>query len=184
MHFIDIILVLPLLWGIYKGITKGLIIMVTTLVALIGGVYAGIHFSHYLSGLFESFMNPKYLELVCFALMFIGVVLGVFWLGKIVDKGVKKLSLGWLNTIGGAVFGILKYGLILSILLSFINRIDSGQNFVTPEIRQRSLLYTPVSRLGEVIYPRLGINEEKVKKVSEDFIEDQAEKEIKRKLSE
>ncbi|MBU0487037.1 MAG: CvpA family protein [Bacteroidetes bacterium] len=181
MHFIDIILVIPLLWGIYKGIMKGLIIEVTTLVALLGGVYAGIHFSSYLGDVLSEYMNPQYVELASFAIIFLGVVVGVFWVGKAIEKTAEKLSLGVINKIGGAAFGVLKYGLIVSVLLSFINRMDVSQQFVTPEIRQQSLLYKPLSQLGEYIYPKLGVDEQKIKAVGEEFVEDQAEKEVKRR---
>jgi len=45
MNFLDVLLGIPLLWFTYKGFTKGFVIELATLVALLLGIYAAIHFS-------------------------------------------------------------------------------------------------------------------------------------------
>ncbi len=46
MNVLDIILAIPILWLAYKGFTKGLIIEISTLAALVLGIYASLHFSY------------------------------------------------------------------------------------------------------------------------------------------
>ena len=48
MNYLDIIIVVPLLYGLIKGFSNGLIKEVTTLTALLVGVYVAIKFSLYL----------------------------------------------------------------------------------------------------------------------------------------
>ena len=45
MNYLDIILSIPLLWGLYKGITRGIIKELASLLALVLGTYGAIHFS-------------------------------------------------------------------------------------------------------------------------------------------
>ena len=44
MNYLDIILAIPLLWGLYKGISKGIVKELAALIAL-AGVYGAVHFA-------------------------------------------------------------------------------------------------------------------------------------------
>ena len=45
MNYLDIIIIIPLIWGAYKGFRKGFIIEIASLIALILGIWGGINFS-------------------------------------------------------------------------------------------------------------------------------------------
>jgi len=45
VNTLDIILAVPLLYGLYKGFTRGLIVEIASLVGLVLGIYGGVHFS-------------------------------------------------------------------------------------------------------------------------------------------
>lgn len=44
MNFLDLIIILPLIYAAYKGFKHGFIIELFTLLAIIVGIYVGIHF--------------------------------------------------------------------------------------------------------------------------------------------
>ena len=46
LALIDIVLLLVLLVGAWRGFTKGLVLSVASLVGLVGGIWAASHFSH------------------------------------------------------------------------------------------------------------------------------------------
>ena len=46
MSFIDIVLGLLLIYGLFKGIKNGLLVEIASIIALIGGLYGAIHFSY------------------------------------------------------------------------------------------------------------------------------------------
>ena len=48
MNYLDIIIAVPLLYGMIKGFSNGLIKEVTSLLALFIGVYVAINFSEFL----------------------------------------------------------------------------------------------------------------------------------------
>ena len=52
MNYIDIMFCIPLVWGLYKGFTKGLIIEAASFVAFGFGVWGAIHFSDFISQFF------------------------------------------------------------------------------------------------------------------------------------
>ena len=56
MNSLDIVIAIPLLYGLIKGFTNGLIKEITGLLGLIIGVYIALNFSYYLHPKFEEFL--------------------------------------------------------------------------------------------------------------------------------
>ena len=150
MHTIDIILLIPLVWGFYKGFSKGFIIEAITFVSLILGIYAGLHFSTMISPYMSNKVSAEYLAIASFIGMFILVVVGMYFLGKILERIIDVLSLSMLNKIAGGFLGALKYVLLIGVLVSMgyrtglfdKNKVDSPMlkvytatyNIIAPEI--------------------------------------------------
>lgn len=157
MNYIDIIIVIPLLWGAYKGYTKGFIIEAASIAALLLGIYGAIHFSVYTSELLIDNFNigSKYLPLISFALTFILIVIAVHFVARLVNKLIKAVALNFVNRIAGAVFGVAKFALIISIILNLLNKFDNKSEFIKEDMRKNSLLYKPVSKLSGIIFPGL-----------------------------
>mgnify|MGYP000377037760 FL=1 len=58
MVWLDIVLLAPILWGVYSGFKKGLIAQVIGLISLVCGVWIGTHFQHVV----QPFLVDKVLE--------------------------------------------------------------------------------------------------------------------------
>lgn len=168
MNYVDIILIIPLLWGLYKGFSKGLIIEAATLIAFGLAVWGAVKFHDFLSGWLADSLGwtSNYLPLISFAVIFIGVLLIVFGIAKLIEKFVKAVSLGLLNKLGGAVFGILKFGLFLSMLIFFLEAINKTVSFIPDETKKNSLLYEPVQKIAPTVIP--GLNESRLNKMIPD----------------
>ena len=115
MTVIDIVLGALLLFGLIRGLNKGLFVEVASLLALIIGVYGAIHFSHFATEFLESRVewDEKYINIVAFAVTFVIIVLIIALAGKALTKLADFAALGILNKLLGGVFGALKIGLIL-----------------------------------------------------------------------
>ena len=155
MNILDIIILIPVAWMAYRGFSKGLIIEVATLVALILGIYLSINFSYIVGNfLVEQFdLTTKYLHIIAFIVTFIGVVLIVHLIGKILEKVVNIVALGFINKLLGGVFGILKAVIFLSVIIMLINRFDPNQNLITDEKRDSSMFYEHVESVVPSILP-------------------------------
>lgn len=154
VNYIDIILLLPLLYGIYKGFSKGLIIEIATLAGLILGVYVAIKFSGYTENFLRDFLNltSKYLSYIALAVTFLLVVIAVFLLGKMLTRLIDFLSLGLLNKLLGSVLGAAKYFIILCVVLLIIDALDSRLHFIGEETREKSLLFNPFLTFAQQMY--------------------------------
>lgn len=157
MNYFDLVFIIPLLWGAYKGFTKGLIVSVASLFALLLGIYGAIQLSDYTGHYVKEFFDVKadYLPLIAFAITFIGIVIGIHFVAKLINKLVDAIALGWLNTIAGILFGILKTAFILSIVVFFLEQIDSKDKLITKEFKKESLLYEPIKLMAPTIFPSL-----------------------------
>ena len=155
MNIVDLILCIFLLLGLVRGIFKGFLVELAGLVALIAGIYAAIHFSHFAFDFWELFFSwdEKYLSILAFASTFFIVVLLISLVGKLLTKMASLLALGLVNRILGGVFGMLKMAFLASLFFMFL---ESFQLFsVDKETRESSLLYEPVSKLAPLVLPAI-----------------------------
>ena len=153
MNFIDIIIIIPIIWFVYKGFKKGFIIEIASLIALFLGIYIAIHFSGDITSFIDDFINleKKYINIISFALTFIVIVIVVMLVAKVLEKIVKVVMLGIVNRFIGALFGLIKILVVLSFLLLVINIFDKKQKFITKERKDSSMLYHPVASIAPTI---------------------------------
>jgi len=161
MNYLDIILAIPLLWAVYRGFTKGLVIEVASLAALILGIWGAIRFSWFTADWLTrqwEWSSPS-LPVVSFAITFLAIVMAVHLVARLVDKLVRAVALGPFNRILGVVFGVAKMGFILSIVLVIVNAIDRSARFIPEKDREESVLYGPVSSFAPALFPYLNFEE-------------------------
>ena len=103
MNVIDVILLLPLLYGAFKGFSKGFIFEVATLAGMVLGVFIAIRYSAYTENFLHDFLNitSKYLSYIALAVTFLVVVMLICVLGKVLTKIVDMVSLGLINKLLG-----------------------------------------------------------------------------------
>lgn len=157
MNAFDILLAILLVFGLVTGYFKGFIVEFSSLAALILGVYVAMHFSHFLANILNnvSDLQPSTVQIISFAGTFFLVVLGIGLAGKFFTKLAEKIHLGFLNNILGAVFGLVKIALILSIVLIVFDKLNSTIPFVSKEKLDNSTLYEPVKNFGTKVFPKL-----------------------------
>lgn len=137
----------------WSGYKKGLIIEAATLVALILGLYFAIYFSDVAGGFLHKTFNIEemYMGALSFVVTFVVVVFGVIAIGKALEKIVDILFLGFLNKMAGAVFGILKGALFISVLILAFSYFDLENKVFSKEAREKSLFYEPVKSIAPAL---------------------------------
>jgi len=119
MKTLDIILLVPLLFGAYRGFSKGLLLEIIGLIAFVLAIIIGIRFLNVgIEFLISHFGQLNtYLPYVAFLLLFIGTLLLINLLGKGVKKVLDMTLLGKVDNLAGAVVGIFKWAFLLSLVL-------------------------------------------------------------------
>ena len=146
MTFLDIIIGIPLVYFIYKGWKRGLIFEIATLLGIIAGCWAAIHLSTWVA---ESLhLEGEGSILVAFFITFVGAIVAAYFLGKAIEGLFKMVKAEFLNKLLGAVVGMLKCLIVISILLNFILLIDHNNVLITPKLQEDSVLYKPTYTIG------------------------------------
>ena len=68
---------------------------------------------------------------------------------------VEGMALGPINKIGGAIFGVLKFAMVMSVAIFVINAVEKSYPIVSFEAKNESLLYKPVGMIAPIIIPGL-----------------------------
>ena len=153
MNYLDIVLLCFLGLLIFNGVRKGFIISLATLIALILGIWAAIHFSNYISVILEKNLHPSgtWLPILSFTLTFLLVLIMVMLIAKGLEKLVSLVGMGFVNHLAGGIFGLLKGLLFASVLFFIVTSFDPKQKLITANAKEKSIFYGYV----EKIFPRL-----------------------------
>jgi membrane protein required for colicin V production len=155
MNFLDVLLIVPLIYAGYKGFKHGLIIEVFTLMALFLGLYAGINFSDFVAGKLKDVFgwDSPYAPTICFTVIFLGIGAMVYFAGVMIQRMVRVVNLSPIDKFFGVFFGVLKMTYILSVILVLIESYDEKGDFFPEEKKDGSLLYHPVKNLSTYTVP-------------------------------
>ncbi|MBW1658303.1 CvpA family protein [Flavobacterium quisquiliarum] len=157
MSFFDIIVAALLAFSLYKGIKNGLFVEVASFISLLLGIYLAIKFSSIMTGMISKHVswNPTNIQITAFILTFILVVIGVYFLAKILTGIADFAMLGWMNKLGGGFFRVLKTILILSIFIALFEKINFNNTFAKKETLDNYIFYNPVKKVAAFVYPSI-----------------------------
>jgi membrane protein required for colicin V production len=176
MNYLDIIIAIILFIFGWKGLRKGLIIEVVTLLAFGVGIYGAMHFSDFTADHMQDFLeiNPNYLNTVAFVLTFIILVVLVNLIGRLISKAIKSLNLGFFDKLGGFLFGIIKGVLLCSVMLMVLNNFQL-LGVVKPEAKEKSKLYPYIEQTVPYVYRGFDLVKDYAQKVLPDLEADEEE---------
>ena len=164
MNYLDIIILALVALLVINGAMKGFIISLASLIALVLGIYIAVNFSNYIEVALMDHLQPgrTWLPILSFTITFLIVVIVVMLLAKALEKLVNLVGMGILNHVFGAVFGLVKGILLVSVLFFIIAGFDPKEKLIKPKVKQESMLYSNVNKVfpfmmkvfgGEIKFP-------------------------------
>ena len=119
MTILDIILLLCFVPAVVTGIMKGFVSQAVQVIAILLGAWAAFHFSSVICSWLSRYltMDPTLLKVIAFVLVILVITLILGLIGNMLTRLLHALALGWLNGVLGVLFGILKVGIILGLLI-------------------------------------------------------------------
>jgi membrane protein required for colicin V production len=161
MNYIDIFILVLLIWAVFQGFTRGFIMQLSTLIALILGIYAALKFSGITSRYLESRINmgAEPLFLLSIGVTFIVVFIAVNLVGKLIEKVAESIELSLVNRSLGVLFSLCKTVLLLGVLLTFVDRIDKQVKILPPGSQEHSIFFKPFTALAKTLFPSLKTND-------------------------
>jgi membrane protein required for colicin V production len=117
MNAFDIIVIVIVGYSLIRGVFRGLVKEVSSIVGVLGGFFAAYSLygtvAGYLSGVIA---NASYRSILAFLVIFCAVVFLVNLLALVLKYLLKIVFLGWFDRLCGMGFGFLKGVLIVSVL--------------------------------------------------------------------
>lgn len=169
MNYLDIFIACFLVFGFIRGYTKGLIMELSSIIALILGIYGSIKFSDFTYSFFlknfpkliES-IDENYLKMASFVFTFLLIIVLISIIGKLITKLVKMIFLGFINKIMGGIFGSFKFALLLSLCLVFSESLNTSLNLFDTSILDSSFFYEPIKEVGDKLTSIFNSNKESI----------------------
>jgi membrane protein required for colicin V production len=142
MKMLDLVILLPLIYGAYKGYKRGFIMSLFMLLAVIVGLYVAFHFTDvivdYGNEHFE--WSSKYSSPITFLSLFLVVGAGVYFGGKVLESVIKLAKLSVLNSLAGALLGLLQWIYFVGSLLLMLISFDQKEKIISKETTQHSII--------------------------------------------
>ena len=118
MNILDIVIGVILGFCLVRGIFRGTVKEITSIIGVFVGFYAAYTYYPVLGNwLSRLITNKSYLNIVSFFITFTIVFLAVGFVGILLKHLLKAVALGWFDRMFGGTFGLVKALLIVSVLL-------------------------------------------------------------------
>lgn len=157
MTWLDAILLVFLLFGLIRGAMRGLITEVfATFSVVIAAIGAGIYKGELMALLQR---NTSWSVDICRILsavfIFIGLLIALSLISKIIKKFLHSIKLGGIDRLLGALFGTLKWGIVVLCCVWCINQVDIHFHFMDKELVLSSHLYPKALDLSNQVFTYL-----------------------------
>lgn len=143
-----------------RGFSKGVIFELSGFIGLIIAVYISRYHSTPFAEFIHDFFNVsnEYCPALGMIMAFIVSLMLVKALAMLSVKLIKAISLGWLNSLLGALISLLKYALVISIVINVLGPINEKLN-ISRQAADESVLCSPIKSIAPAILPMLNLNE-------------------------
>lgn len=151
---LDIILIIFIIIYAYKGYKKGIVIALFSLIGMVLGMMISMKLS---SSLYLTFFNSesstlgKFMPIITYIAVFVGVAFIVRFIAKIIEKTLKLVMLGWLNRLLGAAV----YILLILIIESSILWLANGIGLISEETKANSIIISNILNLAPLFWSQL-----------------------------
>jgi membrane protein required for colicin V production len=121
MNTIDLIIIIPLLWGAWRGYQKGLLIEIVGVAAFIVGLIIGFKFlgmgMNFLAPHIGEQLSNRFLPYITFSIIFFPTIFLLNKMGWMLRKALRITILGTIDSFAGAMVGIFTWVFGLSTFL-------------------------------------------------------------------
>ncbi len=140
---LDILIAAGLLTGVARGLSTGAVRQVVGLAGTALAIVLALELMRPVGNAIGGILGAGagVVPILGFIVVFAAVQLALYVLAKVIETSLKMLRLSMANRATGAIFGLCKAALLLSVLFLVLNFF----NIPNPENREASALYRPVA---------------------------------------
>jgi membrane protein required for colicin V production len=121
MNLLDYALALILGYCFVRGVFRGLVKEITSIVGVLGGFYFAYGYYPRIAHILRHWIaNAGFANILAFLILFVGVYLVINIAGVAIKYLMNIVFLGWTDRIGGALFGAAKGALIVAVVVAML----------------------------------------------------------------
>jgi membrane protein required for colicin V production len=153
MNGLDWTLIALVGFAAVRGFFRGFVVEVTSLVAVILGIWIAARYNARVAAWIGL---DTHHEVISFISTFIGVLIMVHLLAKVITKAMDMAMLGLPNKVAGTLFGALRAAFILSVALNILMARAEVSGMVSRQTLDGSKIYRPLRAFAPFVIPALG----------------------------
>lgn len=148
MNPFDILIVTIFAYGLIRGIFRGVVREISSIIGVLGGFYGAYTYYPHLARLISPWIKTQaYQNIISYLVIFSAVVIVVGILAIVIKYLLNIAFLGWLDRFGGVVLGAVKGCLVACVLfIVFTAFLPKGSTFL-----RDSTLAPHVSTTSEIL---------------------------------
>ena len=152
---IDLILLGLMIMAVVKGLQRGFVVALFSMIAFIVGLVAALKLSTVVAAYLDDSINvsARWLPFLAFGLVFIVIVLLVRLMAAVIQSTMEMAMLGWVNRIAGIFLYAIMYILIFSVLLFFAVQMS----FIEQDTLDSSSTFPYIQPVGPFVIDGIGV---------------------------
>ena len=153
MNYLDIIIAIILILFAIVGFRNGVIREAFALIAFGIGIYGALKLSDYVGKWLGKIINfsEEWMSVISFIIVFVALALLINWLGGLLANLIESLNLGFVDKLGGIVFGVAKGILLIGVLILLLDFFGI-KDILNKETCEKSKLYKTSEKVATWIY--------------------------------
>ncbi|MDR0364602.1 MAG: CvpA family protein [Bacteroidales bacterium] len=153
MIIVDIIIIIFLILAAWQGFSKGIIMQIASLAALILGILASYFFWNEMYQILEKWLEiePFVLKIISVVSMVAVVFLVIYLLGIFLSKVIKITIFGIFDRFLGLIFGVGQMTLLLSFIIFALLYINPGMEFLQDNFLARSYILPYIKPIASYV---------------------------------
>jgi membrane protein required for colicin V production len=140
MNWLDVLIIAGLILALVTGLKAGLIKMLFLAVGVIVGVVLAGRYSEGLANAMSFIGDPTTAGILAFIIILVATVIVFLLVALIVEKLVHWVLMDWLDSVGGAIFGLLVGAIFIGGLLAMCYRYAGATDVIAGSALGRFLL--------------------------------------------
>jgi membrane protein required for colicin V production len=156
VKLLDIILIVLLLFGTFRGYQKGLLLELINFISFFLALILAFNFKDWGTGILQRFFDQPdgLLNIISFVAIFIIVIVGLDLIGKAVKSLLDLTLLGSVDDFAGGLVGALKWALMISVFLWIFELFDVG---ISPSYSEGTIVFPYVHAIAPFLLDMMAV---------------------------
>ena len=152
MNPFDIFIIIVISYSIIRGLFRGLVKEVSSIIGVLGGFYAAYSYYPLVAKLLTSIIKEQsYLNILSFLIIFCGILIVISILGVVIKYLLNVAYLGWIDRICGVGFGLIKGILIVTVIFIILTTfLSKGTPLIKKSILAPHVIWISEKMVGLV----------------------------------